>query len=384
MRWMIGSDQSLQYEAGQRPCWYKVLPLRRVFPPGSGVKQELALLRDEEAVQVRRVDLEERVPFLHRSGVARHGEPKQPGLVPDLDRLDERSGGELAVPDGAHAGPLDPGANGVGHARAEEPVVRRVEVGEADDIPPDVLGRGVDHHRGLAGEEQGLGRREMFGAHHRRQEGEQDEHDLAKIAGAPWPQATMKYPTIAPSITTGTASGSIMTMQINPSNAVATSRTSAARIQSKPIVRHCPSVTSLAGAVNHDREHRQHERKADEQAPAVVVEDVRAEVNHRRGDRQGDQRSPRSPSGMRTRGRASIDFEFAAPGTSIDVVEPAMNPRLDRLGTRHSTTKKTRLIGMGAKKNATSQSGQPASRSRRTVSTTPTTTNGKASASIVA
>ena len=87
------------------------------------------------------------------------------------------------MPDGTHAGPLDPGANGVGHARAEEPVVRRVKVGEADDMPPDVLGRGVDHHRGLAGEEQGLGFREMFGAHHRRQEGEQDDHDLAEIAG---------------------------------------------------------------------------------------------------------------------------------------------------------------------------------------------------------
>ena len=46
--------------------------------------------------------------------------------------------------------------------------------------------------------------------------------------------------------------------------------------------------------------------------------------------------------------------------------------------------KKTILIGIGAKKNSTSQSGQPASRSRRTVSTTPTTRNGKATASMVA
>ena len=68
-------------------------------------------------------------------------------------------GGELAAPDRADAGPLDPGADRVGHARAEDPVVGRVEVGEADDVPPDRLGRGVDHHRGLAGEEQGLGRR---------------------------------------------------------------------------------------------------------------------------------------------------------------------------------------------------------------------------------
>ena len=40
--------------------------------------------------------------------------------------------------------------------------------------------------------------------------------------------------------------------------------------------------------------------------------------------------------------------------------------------------KKTTLIGIGAKKQAASQSGQPASRSRRTVSTRPTTTNGRA------
>ena len=42
------------------------------------------------------------------------------------------------------------------------------------------------------------------------------------------------------------------------------------------------------------------------------------------------------------------------------------------------------LIGMGAKKSTTSQSGQAASLSRRTVSTTPTARNGRASASIVA
>src|SRR5271157_734349 len=77
-------------------------------------QEELTLFRDEEAVEVRRVDLEQRIPFSHRCGVARHGEPQQTWFVPHFDRLDERSGGELAVPDGAHAGPLDPGANGVG------------------------------------------------------------------------------------------------------------------------------------------------------------------------------------------------------------------------------------------------------------------------------
>ena len=109
---MIGSDQNLQYDAGQRPCWYKVLPFRRVFPPGGAINKKLTLLRDEEALEVRRVDLEQRVPFSHGCGVARHREPQQPGFVPHFDRLDERSGRELTAPDDAHAGPLNPGEMG--------------------------------------------------------------------------------------------------------------------------------------------------------------------------------------------------------------------------------------------------------------------------------
>jgi hypothetical protein len=50
---------------------------------------------------------------------------------------------------------------------------------------------------------------------------------------------------------------------------------------------------------------------------------------------------------------------------------------------RLRTMKKMRLIGGRMKKNATSQSGKPASRSRRVVSTTPIRMNGKASASII-
>ena len=50
------------------------------LPARQGRQEELTTLRHEEAVEVRRVDLEQRVPFLHRSGVARHGEPQQPGL----------------------------------------------------------------------------------------------------------------------------------------------------------------------------------------------------------------------------------------------------------------------------------------------------------------
>ena len=51
-------------------------------------------------------------------------------------------------------------------------------------------------------------------------------------------------------------------------------------------------------------------------APTVVVEDVRADVNHRRGDRHRGSESRRSPTGMRY-GRVSIDFGFKAPGLSM-------------------------------------------------------------------
>ena len=87
-----------------------------------------------------RVDVEERVPFLHGRGVGRDGELEQPGLVPDFDRLDEFAGGELAGSDGPRALAVDPGANGVGHAGGEEPVGGRVKVAEADDVLPDDSG----------------------------------------------------------------------------------------------------------------------------------------------------------------------------------------------------------------------------------------------------
>ena len=252
-------------------------------------QQKLTLLRDEEALEVRRVDLEQRVPFSHGCGVARHREPQQPGFVPHFDRLDERSGRELTAPDGAHAGPLNPGANGIGDARAEEPVVRRVKVGEADNMPPDVLGRGVDHHRRLAGEEQGLGLRDMFGAHHRRQQGEQDDHELAEIAG--WFGSKFQDEISDQSAEDHDRRGERQHHD-DADQPFKSGRNRQDYRREHP--EHgdpeaVPPRDLSAEAINHDRKHRQHERKTDEQAPSVVSKDMRAEIDHRRGDRQGDQ-----------------------------------------------------------------------------------------------
>src|SRR5271165_2067369 len=57
-------------------------------------QQELTLRRNQETIEVRWVDFEQRVPLLHRRGVAGHGEPQQPGFVPNFDWLDERACGE--------------------------------------------------------------------------------------------------------------------------------------------------------------------------------------------------------------------------------------------------------------------------------------------------
>ncbi len=60
-------------------------------------KTELTAMSDQEAVEVGRMDLGQGVPLAHRSRVAGHGELEQARLVPDLDRLDERTRRELAT-----------------------------------------------------------------------------------------------------------------------------------------------------------------------------------------------------------------------------------------------------------------------------------------------
>jgi hypothetical protein len=101
-------------------------------------------MSDQEPVEVGRLDLGQRVPLAHRSRVACHGEPEQARLLPDLDRLDERTRRELATADGPGALPLDLGSHRVRQTRAEDPVRSS---GAGQQIEPDAktirfIGRG--------------------------------------------------------------------------------------------------------------------------------------------------------------------------------------------------------------------------------------------------
>ena len=100
-------------------------PFQQRAASGHSGQAELAPMGDEGVVEVRGMDLGERVPLLHRRRVARDGETEQPGRVPDLDRLDEWPGGELAVPHGPDAVTLDFGPQRVRQSRPEDPISGR-------------------------------------------------------------------------------------------------------------------------------------------------------------------------------------------------------------------------------------------------------------------
>src|SRR4051812_32118733 len=89
---------------------------------GQRFERELAALRDEEAMQVRRVDAGVRRELAHRRWIRCDAEPQQVRLVPHFDRLDEGAGGELAGSRRADTAAVDPRTDRIRDPGAEVPL----------------------------------------------------------------------------------------------------------------------------------------------------------------------------------------------------------------------------------------------------------------------
>ena len=151
-------------------CSLQECPSARQFD-----QTELASSSHQEPVEMGRMDLGKRVPLAHRRRVTGHGEPEQARLVPDLDRLDERAGRELATADGPDALPFDRGSDRVRQTGAKDPITRRGagQRIEPDDMGPDPVRRGLDLDAGTHAKHGRLGLRRRLGPDHARQSRDQ-------------------------------------------------------------------------------------------------------------------------------------------------------------------------------------------------------------------
>ena len=113
-------------------------------PVWEALKAEFALRGPEVAVEVRRVDVVVKGPFLHRGGHFGDTELQSAGFIPNRNRLDEWARGKDAVPYGADTAAVNLRANGIREAGLEEPILDRRQFVKAHDVPPHHLGRRID------------------------------------------------------------------------------------------------------------------------------------------------------------------------------------------------------------------------------------------------
>src|ERR1017187_6573000 len=108
-----------------------VIP-RRAFeqsaPAAERYESELPGARFKIAVEVRGMNVAVRCPLLHRFGIFGDGKFQQARLVPDFDRLDERPGGKIAMPNRTRAAAGNFRAQGISHAEFENHLVWRWQV----------------------------------------------------------------------------------------------------------------------------------------------------------------------------------------------------------------------------------------------------------------
>ena len=146
----------------------------RAFEPSAIPREhrqfELATLRDEKAIQVRRVNFVVDRPFLHRGGIAGNRELEEDRFLPDFDRFHKRSRAEHTVSFSADPGPLDLGANGIGDPGAKEQLLRRWQFGKRNHVLPDRFRRCLNVDRGRDGKDGHRLRQSVFRDHQQHRE----------------------------------------------------------------------------------------------------------------------------------------------------------------------------------------------------------------------
>src|SRR5271165_4149357 len=102
---------------------------------------ELALLRNQISMQMFRQDPGVKTPLPHWRRIRGDTEPKQPWLVPNFDRLNERAGREFAISYCAWSGSFNPGPLGIGKSGTKEPLLRLRQFWETHHVSPDLFRR---------------------------------------------------------------------------------------------------------------------------------------------------------------------------------------------------------------------------------------------------
>ncbi len=157
-------------------------PFQSRAPAGQRSQEKLSLPRNEKPIEMRRMHVAIRRPFLHRRGILCDGKPEQAGFVPDLHRLDERPGGKAAMPHRADTAAVNLCAHRIRDAEPEQELARRRQLRERDDVAPDSL-HGRVHLDG--GDHLEQGRRPLpqtLGAEHQRQREQRHEVRLRRRA----------------------------------------------------------------------------------------------------------------------------------------------------------------------------------------------------------
>src|SRR4051812_25337164 len=101
---------------------------------GSGASEfELTGVRDEKAVEMRRIDLV-RAEFAHGRRVGNHRKVEKFRLLPDIDRFNEGTGGKETVPNRAATGSADFSADRISNAGTEDEFAWRRNLGKGDNL----------------------------------------------------------------------------------------------------------------------------------------------------------------------------------------------------------------------------------------------------------
>ena len=156
-------------------------------------KNELPAFANEEAIEVRRINLTPGRALFHGRRLAGHGEFEVLGLVPNFDGLNEGTGGEDAVTNRADAVPFDLGTEGIRDAQgSEEEVLGLGELGEGHDILPDFFLGGVNINDCFHFDKRRLRGGHMLGAHEQWGCDEHGHVDIARLIA--WSSPSLKTP----------------------------------------------------------------------------------------------------------------------------------------------------------------------------------------------
>ena len=140
--------------------------------------------RFEKTIEVGRVKVFIRCPFLHGRGILRDGKFQQPRLVPHLNGFNESPSGEFTMTFRADAAAMNARADRVGDAESKHRFFGWRKFGKAHDVLPNLCGRRL-HDHSCRDAEHRQGRRLCVFDQHQHRGGKRHAEDLRRFALPP-------------------------------------------------------------------------------------------------------------------------------------------------------------------------------------------------------